>query len=152
VNQLRNLQAKSKIVILMTDGQNNSGELAPLVAANAAAALGVKVYTVGIGMRGQAPMPTTDMFGRKVYQWVPVDIDENTLRQIAEKTGGKYYRADNAEKFRQIYAEIDKLEKTEATINKYTQFTELFPWFVWGGMGLLLVELALGQTIFRRLP
>jgi Ca-activated chloride channel family protein len=152
VNQLRNLKAKSKIVILMTDGQNNSGELAPLVAANAAAALGVKVYTVGIGMRGQAPMPTTDMFGRKVYQWVPVDIDENTLRQIAEKTGGKYYRADNAEKFRQIYAEIDKLEKTEATINKYTQFTELFPWFVWGGMGLLLVELALGQTIFRRLP
>lgn len=152
VNQLRNLKAKSKIVILMTDGQNNSGELAPLVAANAAAAVGVKVYTVGIGMRGQAPMPTTDMFGRKVYQWVPVDIDENTLQQIAEKTGGKYYRADNAEKFRQIYAEIDKLEKTEATINKYTQFTELFPWFAWSGLGLLLVELALGQTVFRRLP
>ena len=152
VNQLRNLKAKSKIVILMTDGQNNSGNLAPQVAAEAAAAMGVKVYTVGIGMHGQAPMPTQDMFGRKVYRWVPVDIDENTLRQIAEKTGGKYYRADNAEKFRQIYAEIDKLEKTEATINKYTQFTELFPWFVWGGLGLLLVELALGQTVLRRLP
>jgi Ca-activated chloride channel family protein len=83
---------------------------------------------------------------------VPVDVDEDTLQKIAETTGGKYYRADNAEKFQQIYAEIDKLEKTEATINKYTEFKELFPWFVWAGLVLLLIELVLGQTIFRRLP
>jgi Ca-activated chloride channel family protein len=152
VNRLRDLKAKSKIVILMTDGQNNAGKLQPLLAAEAAAALKVKVYTVGIGMRGQAPMPARDMFGRKVYQMVPVDIDEDTLQKIADKTGGKYYRADNAEKFRQIYAEIDKLEKTEASVKKYTQFKELFGWLVAGGLALLLIELVLGQTAFRRLP
>jgi Ca-activated chloride channel family protein len=152
VNRLRDLKAKSKIVILMTDGQNNSGKLAPLLAAEAAKSLGVKVYTVGIGMRGQAPMPARDMFGRKVYQMVPVDIDEDTLQKVAGMTGGKYYRADNAEKFKQIYDEIDKLEKTEASVKKYTQFTELFPWFVAAGLAMLLIEFVLAQTAFRRLP
>jgi Ca-activated chloride channel family protein len=152
VNRLRDLKAKSKIVILMTDGQNNAGKIDPVMAANAAAALGVKVYTVGIGEHGMAPMPVY-MGGQKVgYQNVPVDIDEDTLRQIAEKTGGNYYRADNAKKFQEIYAEINKLEKTEAVINKFTEYKELFPWFVWGGLAVLLVELMLGQTVFRRLP
>jgi len=81
-----------------------------------------------------------------------VDVDEDTLQKIADRTGGKYYRADNAEKFKQIYAEIDKAEKTEAVINKYTEFKELFPWLVSAGTALLLAELLLGQTIFRRLP
>ncbi len=152
INRLRDLKAKSKIVILMTDGQNNAGKLDPLLAAEAAKSLGVKVYTVGIGLRGEAPMPARDMFGRKVYQMVPVDVDEDTLQKIADMTGGKYYRADNAEKFQQIYNEIDKLEKTEASVKKYTQFDELFPWFIAGGLALLLIELVLGQTIFRRLP
>jgi len=152
INRLRDLKAKSKIVILMTDGQNNSGKLDPLLAAEAAAAMKVKVYTVGIGEQGTAPMPVF-MNGQKVgYQNVPVDVDETTLQKIAAKTGGKYYRADNAEKFQQIYAEIDKLEKTDATIKKYTQFNELFPWLVAGGLALLLLELGLGQTILRRLP
>ena len=152
INRLRDLKAKSKIVILMTDGQNNSGKLDPLLAAEAAAAMKVKVYTVGIGEQGTAPMPVF-MGGQKVgYQNVPVDVDEVTLQKIAAKTSGKYYRADNAEKFQQIYAEIDKLEKTDATIKKYTQFNELFPWFVAGGLALLLLELGLGQTILRRLP
>ncbi len=152
VNRLRDLKAKSKIVILMTDGVNNSGKLEPLLAAEAAASLKVKVYTVGIGMRGQAPMPGRDMFGRKVYQMMAVDVDEDTLQKIADKTGGKYYRADNAEKFQQIYDEIDKLEKTEASAKKYTQFNELFPWFIAAGLAVLLIELVLGQTAFRRLP
>ena len=152
VNRLRDLKSKSKIVILMTDGQNNAGKLNPLLAADAAATLGAKVYTVGIGVRGMAPMPGVDMFGRKVYQMMPVDVDEDTLQKIADKTGGKYYRADNAERFQQIYMEIDKLEKTEAVINKYTEFKELFPWFVAGGLALLLIEIVLGQTVFRRLP
>jgi Ca-activated chloride channel family protein len=99
-----------------------------------------------------APMPGVDMFGRKVYQMMPVDVDEDTLQKIADKTGGKYYRADNAERFQQIYAEIDKLEKTEAVINKYTEFKKLFPWLVAGGLALLIIELVLGQTAFRRLP
>jgi Ca-activated chloride channel family protein len=152
LNRLRELKSKSKIVILMTDGQNNAGKVDPLTAAEAAQALGVKVYTIGIGLRGMAPMPVF-MNGQKVgYRQMPVDIDEDTLQKIADKTGGKYYRADNAERFQQIYAEIDKLEKTEAIINKYAQFNELFPWFVSCGLALLLVEVVLGQTVFRRLP
>ena len=142
VNRLRDLKAKSKIVILATDGQNNAGQIAPLAAADAAKTLGVKVYTVGIG----TPEVAMQM-GRP--DLLP---DEETLQQIAEKTGGKYYRADNAEHFRQIYAEIDRLEKTEATISKYTEFRELFRWLVAGGLLILLIEIALGQTVFRRLP
>jgi Ca-activated chloride channel family protein len=154
LNRLRDLKAKSKIIILMTDGQNNAGKVEPLLAADAAAALGVKIYTIGVGMRGLAPMPVgkNPFTGQTVYQQQPVDIDGDTLQKIAGQTGGKYYRADNAERFREIYAEIDKLEKTEAVINKYAQFNELFPWFVSCGLALLLVEVALGQTAFRRLP
>jgi Ca-activated chloride channel homolog len=154
LNQLRAVKGKSKIVILMTDGQNNSGEIDPLTAARAAQALGVKVYTIGVSKNGMAPMPVgkNPFTGETVYQNVPVDVDETTLKKIAAITDGKYYRADNAEKFRQIYAEINKLEKTEEVINKFTQYKELFPWFAWSGLALLLVELGLGQTILRRLP
>jgi Ca-activated chloride channel family protein len=152
VSRLVDLKAKSKIVILMTDGVNNAGKLEPLLAAEAAKAMGIKVYTVGIGIQGQAPMPVRDALGRKVYRMLPVDIDEATLQKIAGLTGGKYYRADNAEKFKQIYDEIDKLEKTEASVKKYTQFTELCAWFVAAALAVLLLALGLGQTAFRRLP
>lgn len=152
INRLRELKSKSKIVILMTDGQNNSGKLAPLTVAEAAQALGIKVYTIGIGMQGQAPMPGIDMFGRKVYQMVPVDIDEDTLQKISDMTGGKYYRADNTERFQQIYSEIDKLEKSEAVIKKYTEFNELFVWAILTGLSVLLIEQLLKNTIMRRLP
>ena len=143
LNRLRDLKSKSKIVVLMTDGGNNSGKVDPVTATRAAQALGVKIYTIGLGNREivqQMGLPPG---------FLP---DEETLQQIADMTGGKYYRADNAEKFRKIYAEIDKLEKTEAVINKYTEFRELFPWLAAGGLALLLLELALGQTVFRRLP
>ena len=143
LNRLRDLKSKSKIIVLMTDGGNNSGKIDPITAAEAAQALGVKIYTIGLGNREivqQMGLPPG---------YLP---DEDTLQQIAQMTGGKYYRADNAEKFQTIYAEIDKLEKTEAVINKYTQFKELFPWFVSCGLALLLLEMALGQTVFRRLP
>lgn len=152
VNRLRDLEAKSKIVILMTDGQNNAGKLQPLIAAEAAAALGVKVYTVGVGTRGQAPMPVY-MGGQKVgYRPVPVDVDEDTLQQIARMTGGQYYRADNAERFGEIYAEIDRLEKTDAEVRKFTQYEELFAWFLLPGILLLGVEQGLKHTVLRRLP
>jgi Ca-activated chloride channel family protein len=152
VNRLRELKSKSKIVILMTDGVNNAGKIAPLTAAEAAQALGVKVYTIGVGTQGQAPMPATDFFGRRVYQMVPVDIDEETLTKISDMTGGKYYRADNAEKFEAIYAEIDKLEKSEADVKKFAHHTELFAWIIAVGIVLLTAEIALGQTVLRRLP
>ncbi len=143
LNRLRDLKAKSKIIVLMTDGGNNSGKIDPMTATEAARALGVKIYTIGLGNREivqQMGLPPG---------YLP---DEDTLQQISQMTGGKYYRADNSEKFRAIYAEIDKLEKTEAVVNKYTEFKELFAWLITGGLALLLVELVLGQTVFRRLP
>jgi Ca-activated chloride channel family protein len=143
LNRLRDLKSKSKIIVLMTDGGNNSGKIDPITATQAAQALGVKIYTIGLGNREivqQMGLPPG---------YLP---DEDTLQKIADMTGGKYYRADNTEKFKAIYAEIDKLEKTEAVINKYTEYKELFPWFIAGGLALLLIELALGQTAFRRLP
>lgn len=152
INRLRDLKSKSKIVILMTDGQNNSGKLAPLTVAEAAQALGIKVYTIGIGMQGEAPMPGRDMFGRKVYQMIPVDVDVDTLQKIADMTGGKYYRADSTEHFQQIYSDIDKLEKSEAVVNKYTEIHELFVWFIAAGLAVLAAELVLKNTVLRRLP
>jgi Ca-activated chloride channel family protein len=154
VNRLRNIESKSKILILMTDGQSNSGKIAPLTAAEAAEALRVKVYAIGVGTRGQAAMPVgrNPFTGETIYRSIPVDIDEETLQKIADKTGGKYYRADNAERFQEIYAQIDKLEKTEKEISKFQQHRELFPWFITAGLVLLLLEWVLRHTFWRRLP
>jgi len=151
INRLRDLDSKSRIVVLMTDGQNNAGSIEPRVAADAAAALGVKVYTIGVGTRGEAPVPVNIM-GRIIYQPQRVDIDEATLQAIADKTGGRYYRADNAERFRAIYDEIDRLEKSEAEVRKFTRYDELFPWVLSTGLGLMLLELLLQHTVLRRLP
>lgn len=152
VNRLRELKSKSRIVILMTDGQNNAGSIPPLTAAEAAASLGVKVYTIGVGTRGYAPVPAKDAFGRKVYVRQAVDIDEDTLKKVADKTGGKYYRADSTETLRRVYAEIDQLEKTEAELKRFAYYEELMSWFVLPGLGLLALELILGQTVWRKLP
>jgi Ca-activated chloride channel homolog len=154
VNRLRELQSKSKIVILMTDGQSNAGKLSPLTAAEAAAALQVKVYTIGVGSRGEAPMPAgrNPFTGQMMYQSMPVDIDEETLEKIADLTGGKYYRADNTERLQSIYAEIDALEKTEREMKKYSRHQELFPWAMAPGLGLVLIEFLLRHTRLRRLP
>lgn len=152
VNRLRELQSKSKIVILMTDGQNNAGKIQPLTAAEAAQALKVKVYTIGVGTKGTAPMPTKNVFGQKVYVQVPVDIDEESLKAIATKTGGKYYRADSSETLRTIYDEIDQLEKSEFEMKTYVKIEELFSWAVAPGLLLLLLEVLLGHTVWRKLP
>jgi Ca-activated chloride channel family protein len=142
VNRLRELKSKSKIVILMTDGANNAGKIAPLDAAKAAQALGVKVYTIGVGNR------------EFVTQRGRPDLlpDEGLLQKIAEMTGGKFYRADTTKKFQDIYAEIDRLEKTEAEVKKYAQHRELFGWLVATGLLLVMTEIVLGQTVWRRLP
>jgi len=143
LNRLRDLKSKSKIIVLMTDGANNSGKIDPITATEAAQALGVKIYTIGLG-------------NKEIVQRMGLPPgflpDEDTLIKIAQMTGGQFYRGDNSEKLRTIYDEIDKMEKTEAVVNKYTQFKELFPWFLTTGAGLLLLEIILGQTIFRRLP
>jgi Ca-activated chloride channel family protein len=154
VNRLRELKSKSKIVILMTDGQNNAGKVAPLTVAEAAKTLGMKVYTIGVGTRGMAPTPVGPhpFTGEMMYEQRPVDIDEDTLQKIAQMTKGKYYRADNSQKFQAIYAEIDQLEKTEAEVKKFSYHNELFPWLISPGLALLLLELLLRHTVFRRLP
>jgi Ca-activated chloride channel family protein len=156
VNRLRELNSKSKIVLLMTDGVNNTGKVLPVTAADAARALEVKVYTIGVGKQGTAPMPRgRDIFGNIVYDDEPVQIDEETLMKVADITGitgGKYYRADNAERFREIYAEIDALEKSDADVKKYTHHNNMFPWFISPGLGLLLIELVLRHTLLRRIP
>ncbi len=143
LNQLRDLQAKSKIIVLMTDGANNSGQIDPNTAAQAAAALGVKVFTIGLGNR-----ELVEAMGLPAG-FLP---DDDALQQISQTTGGTFYRAENSEKLRQIYAEINRLEKTAAVVNKFTQYRELFPWFITGGLLLLLIELVLAQTAFRKLP
>ncbi len=152
INRLRGLKSKSKIVILMTDGQNNAGSVAPLTVAEAAKALGVKVYTIGVGTHGTAPVPVYFRGQRVGTRPQPVDIDEDTLKKIADMTHGKYYRADNSERFQAIYSEIDKLEKTEAEVKKYSRHRELFAWLISPGLTLLLLEMLLRHTIFRRLP
>jgi Ca-activated chloride channel family protein len=143
LNRLRNIKAKSKIIVLMTDGANNSGRIDPITATEAAQALGVKIYTIGLGNKEYVEsrgMPSG---------FLP---DEDMLTKISQMTGGQFYRGDNSEKLRTIYDEIDKMEKTEAVVSKYTQFRELFPWFLGSGAGLLLLEIALAQTVLRRLP
>jgi Ca-activated chloride channel family protein len=136
----------------MTDGQNNAGTVAPLTAAEAAELLGVKVYTIGVGTHGTAPMPYTDVFGRKRYRTVEVNIDEDTLQKIAERTGGKYFRADSQSKLREIYDKIDEMEKTEVEVERYFNYDELFPYLVIAGLALLLLELILSNTVWLKLP
>lgn len=152
LNRLREVKSKSKIVILMTDGQNNAGKVPPLTAAEAAETLKVKVYTIGVGTRGMAPMPYIDSFGRKQTIPQPVDIDEDTLKEIARHTGGKYYRADKTETLRSIYDEIDRLETTEVKVKKYQRYREAFPLAALPGLVLLLLEIILNHTVWRKLP
>jgi Ca-activated chloride channel homolog len=151
VNRLRDVKSKSKIVVLMTDGQNNAGKIPPLTAAEAAKALDVKVYTIGVGIRGKAPFPQNTPFGKR-YVMMDVDIDEPTLTSIADKTGGKYYRADSTDTLRKVYDEIDRFEKTEAVLKKFVRRDELFHWAAVPGLLLLLIEVLLASTIWRRLP
>ncbi len=152
LNRLRELDSKSRIVILMTDGQNNMGKITPLTAADMAKALKVKVYTIGVGTRGMAPMPFPTGNGGKLYQMEPVNIDEPQLTEIANRTGGRYYRADTTETLERIYQEIDQLEKTEIEMKKFQRYTELFPYLLVGALFLLLLEVGLGNTVWRRLP
>ena len=152
VSHLRNSTAKSRIIVLATDGVNNAGSVNPLTAAEAAKALGIKVYAIGTGVRGEAPMPVKDAFGNTHMQTVKVEIDEEMMREVATATGGQYYRATDTDSLDKIYESINQLEKTTRKLKKYQQYDELYLWFLVPGLCLLLLELVLTQTRFRRLP
>jgi len=156
-NRLKDSPAKSKVMILLTDGANNAGDIPPLTAAKAAKELGIKIYTIGVGRDGQVPMPVQ---GRnpftgeivKQVQMMQSDLDEKTLMDIADMTGGAFFRAKNAEKLKEIYDKIDKLEKTEIKTRIYTSYDEKFYLWLWAGFLFICLELILSNTRFRRIP
>ncbi len=152
LNRLKDSAAKGKVVILLTDGRNNAGRISPLTAAEAAGALSIKVYTIGAGTKGLAPYPAKDVFGNTVYRPVRIEIDEETLRRIAEKTGAGYFRATDTKSLRTIYNDIDKLEKTPVEEKGYMEYKEIFPVFLIPGLFLLTLEVILNNTVFRRIP
>lgn len=156
-NRLKDSPSKSKIIILATDGANNAGDIPPLTAAQAAHEFGIKIYTIGIGKEGQVPFPVQmqNPFTGQVYKQVQMmnsDLDEKSLIGIANATGGKFFRATNSEKLKEIYDQINKLEKTEIKTKIYTSYNENFYIWLWAGFLLLISELILSQTRFRRIP
>ena len=151
INRLRESSAKSKVVVLVTDGVNNSGQISPRMAADIARDLEVKVYTIGVGRRGQAPMPAMDPYGNVMMVMADVEIDEDVLREIARVTGGKYFRAENSDALTKIYEEIDQMEKSKVQVTDYISYEELFlSWVLWGVL-LLVVELLFSRVILNRL-
>ncbi len=152
VERIREHEAKSKVIILLTDGVNNAGELAPLQAAELAASHDIKVYTIGAGTSGLAPVPVEGRDGRVYLRRMRVEIDEATLESIAERTGGRYFHARNAEGLREVYQEIDRLERTEITEIRYLQYREHFANFVLAAQGLIVLAALAAGTVVRRIP
>lgn len=152
VNRLRESTAASKVIVLLTDGVNNSGQVAPLTAAEIAAAFGIRVYTVGVGTEGMAPYPFYDRFGRITYQPAPVEIDEEVLTRISEMTGGRYFRATDNNKLQGIYQEIDALEKTKIETDSRTEWFEKFMPYALAALVLVVIELLLRYFYLRRIP
>ncbi len=151
VSRIKDSAAKSKVIILLTDGSNNVGDVAPLTAAEIAQSFGIRVYTIGVGTRGVAPYPIQTPMGIR-YQDMPVDIDEDVLREIASLTGGQYFRATDTNKLKSIYQEIDQLEKTKLNVRQYSKKNEEYLPFLLAAFFLLLVEIVLRHTVLRRLP
>lgn len=152
LNRLRQSKATSRIMVLLTDGVNNAGTVTPQAAAQLAKTLDVRIYTIGAGTKGLAPYPATDMFGRKVYQQVKIDVDDEGLTAIARLTGGRYFRATDTESLQTIYHEIDRMEKTTMEQPSYLSYNEWYPWFVIPAMLLVLCEALLNETWLRVLP
>jgi Ca-activated chloride channel homolog len=152
VNRLRATSAKSKVIILLTDGVNNMGKIAPISAAEAAKALGVKVYTIGVGVRGKAPIPVRDEAGRMHVIMATVDVDEKTLHAVAEETGGQFYRATDTDSLQRIYEQINRFETSAQTVQKFDHADELYRWTLYPALGILALSFLLQQTRYRRLP
>jgi len=152
VNRLRASPAKSKIVILLTDGMNNSGKLSPMAAAEAAKALGVKIYTIAVGVRGEAPIPVKDELGDTHLVMAKVDVDEKTLQAVSALTGGTFYRATDTNSLKNIYDQINRLEKTTQVAQHFEHYQELYSWALFPAIALLGLGFGLENTRFRRLP
>jgi Ca-activated chloride channel family protein len=152
VNHLRTTMAKSRVIILLTDGVNNTGKIPPLAAAEAARALGVKVYTIGVGVRGKAPIPVRDEAGNTHVVMAYVDVDETTLQSVANDTGGQFYRATDTDSLQKIYEQINRYETSAQSIEKFEQVEELYRWTLFPALGLLGLWVLLQHTRFRRLP
>ncbi len=152
VSRLKDARAKSRIIILLTDGRNNKGQIDPITGAGLAQALDIKVYTIGVGTEGPAPYPIDDPIMGKRYINVSADIDEDALQEIARATGGQYFRATDARSLKAIFNRIDEMERTEIRVRGYTRHTERFPLFLHPGALLLAVELLVAGTVLRRIP
>lgn len=152
VSRLKESTAKSKVIILITDGVNTTGDISPMTAAEIARTYGIRVYTIGVGSKGTAPYPATDFFGRKVYRQVEVEIDEETLKDIARLTDGKYFRATGNRKLKKVYEEIDKLEKSKIEVKEYSKKQEEYLIYALIGLFLLVFEVFMRHTFFRRVP
>jgi Ca-activated chloride channel family protein len=151
-NRLRDQPGKSKIIILLTDGANNAGKITPLAAAEAAHALGIKIYTIGAGSDDVAKFPTTDMFGRRVYTTIPVDIDVDALKKIAEVGGGKFFRAADYDSINHVYDAINQLEKTKVAVKRFEHVQDYFKYPLRGGLLFFGLEILLAHTRWRRVP
>ena len=151
VTRIKDSQARSKVIILLTDGSNNAGQIAPVTAAEIAKTFGIRVYTIGVGTTGEAPYPFPTPFGIR-YQNVPVDIDEPTLKQISATTGGQYFRATNTASLKEIYEEIDQMEKTKISVQEYSKKEEEYKKWALFVFFLLLGEVLLRNTVLRKIP
>ena len=152
VNRLRESDAKSKIIILITDGENNAGKIDPVTAAELARTFGIKVYTIGVGRGGLVPFPVNDPLFGKRYVQAKVDIDEFSLKRIADITGGVFFRARDPKSLSEIYSRINDLEKTEVKMKEYRNFDEIFPYFLIPALLLLILEALFKNTLLLRIP
>ena len=152
INRLRESEAKSKVIILLTDGVNNRGEIAPRTAAEIAQAQGIRVYTIGVGTEGMAPYPAMDMFGNITFVNQKVEIDEKTLTAISDMTGGQYFRATDKAKLKAIYDEINQLEKSKVEVTEHISYHEQYLAWVLAALGLLLVEFLFANLVLKRIP
>jgi Ca-activated chloride channel family protein len=152
VSRLKDAKGKSKVVVLLTDGRNNRGQIDPLTSARLAQALGIKVYSIGVGKEGEAPYPIDDPLMGRRYIMVSADIDEETLKGIAGATGGQYFRATDAGSLKRIFEQIDRMERTEIRVRGYTRRSEAFALFLYPGAALIGLELLLGVTLLKRIP
>ncbi len=151
VKRLKDLKSDSKLIILLTDGRNNAGNLAPLQAAQTAKAFDIKIHTIGVGTREKAPFLVNSIFGQR-YVYQEVDIDEVTLKEISKITGGQYFRATDLESLKNIYKQIDQMEKSEVKIFDHSEYTELFHYFLIPAILLLFLEVILSNSLLRRIP
>lgn len=152
LNRLKTSKTKSKIIIILTDGVNNAGNISPLVASEAARALKIKIYAIGVGTKGLVPYPFKDFYGRTVYQNISIDIDEDSLKKIADITGGRYYLASDTETLKKIYDDIDRLEKSGIEHYGYREYNELFHYFLIPGLVIIAFEIFLSNTLFLKIP